>query len=214
MRCCTMAFSEKIKNIVKHKACFRCVICHQPFVEIHHIIPQSEQGPDTEENAVPLCAGCHDLYGANPAKRKQIREMRDHWYLEMEKRYRGERDIFDPIETLSSEEQMRFSKGIALYHYVYRHEGYMQTAHMLFNLVKKAETSFPGKPRYLYLEIEEHRNSSGGFDDEMFDLQRGFILEFLSKYLTRVITPLGAFERKNKQNNDIPDELKIYTNEA
>ena len=204
-----MAFSEKVKKTVKQKACFRCVICHQPFVEIHHIVPQSEQGPDTEENAVPLCAGCHDLYGGNPDKRKQIREMRDHWYQTMEKRSRGER-IFDPIEVLSREEQMRSQKGIALYHYVYRHENFVESAQILFKLVKYAQKHFPGKPRYLYLDIEEHKNSSGGYDRDMFELQRDFILGFLGPYLSSIRMPLINCD-KEKQQNDIPDELKIIS---
>ncbi len=52
----------------------------RPFVEVHHIIPQSDNGPDTLDNAAPLCAGCHSDYGGNPDKRKQIKEMRDFWY--------------------------------------------------------------------------------------------------------------------------------------
>jgi HNH endonuclease len=49
-------------------------------VDIHHILPQSEGGLDTEENAAPLCPSCHEVYGANPQKRKLIREARDLWY--------------------------------------------------------------------------------------------------------------------------------------
>jgi hypothetical protein len=50
------------------------------FVEIHHIIPQAEGGPDVEDNAAPLCASCHSAYGANPVKRRDIRDARDLWY--------------------------------------------------------------------------------------------------------------------------------------
>ena len=32
------------------------------------------------DNAAPLCARCHDVYGGNPDKRKQIRETRDLWW--------------------------------------------------------------------------------------------------------------------------------------
>ena len=72
-----MGFSEKVKLEAKQRANFCCVICKQPFVDVHHIIPQSDGGPDTIENAAPLCGSCHDLFGGNPDKRKQIREMRD-----------------------------------------------------------------------------------------------------------------------------------------
>jgi hypothetical protein len=56
------------------------VVCHEAFVEVHHIVPQSEGGSDDLDNACPLCAYCHDLIGGNPDKRKQLRQMRDWWY--------------------------------------------------------------------------------------------------------------------------------------
>lgn len=31
----------------------------EPFLEVHHIIPLAETGPDTVENAVGLCPNCH-----------------------------------------------------------------------------------------------------------------------------------------------------------
>ena len=81
-----MAFPEKIKLQAKQRANFCCVICHQPFVEVHHIVPESDGGPDTIENAAPLCGSCHDLFGGNPVKQKQIREMRDFWWEVCEKK--------------------------------------------------------------------------------------------------------------------------------
>ncbi|OGD61567.1 hypothetical protein A3A71_04240 [Candidatus Berkelbacteria bacterium RIFCSPLOWO2_01_FULL_50_28] len=75
-----MAFSESAKLSIRRKAAFRCSLCHDLGVDIHHIIPQAENGPDSEENAAPLCQNCHDQYGANPQKRKFIRECRDFWF--------------------------------------------------------------------------------------------------------------------------------------
>jgi hypothetical protein len=49
-------------------------------VEIHHIIPRSDDGSDTEDNAAPLCGNCHTLFGANPELQKQIKARRNHWY--------------------------------------------------------------------------------------------------------------------------------------
>lgn len=48
-----MGFSEKVKEEARRKSGFRCVICQEPFVEVHHIIPQNEGGEDTIENAAP-----------------------------------------------------------------------------------------------------------------------------------------------------------------
>jgi len=76
-----MVFSESIKLKVKTKAHYKCCICNSfGFVEVHHIIPQSENGKDSIDNAVPLCVKCHDDFGGNPDKRKWIREKRDFWY--------------------------------------------------------------------------------------------------------------------------------------
>ena len=82
-----MAFSEALKKQVRRRAHQRCCICHAIGVEIHHIVPQEQDGPDTEDNAAPLCPSCHDTYGANPVKRKFIREARDHWFEICDKRY-------------------------------------------------------------------------------------------------------------------------------
>ena len=75
-----MAFSEPTKLEAKRRSDFQCCICKEPFVEVHHILPQAVGGSDDLDNAAPLCASCHDRYGGNPDKRKQIREMRDLWW--------------------------------------------------------------------------------------------------------------------------------------
>src|SRR5258708_27160870 len=77
-----MCFPEAIRLKVQKHANFTCCWCNnrQNKVEVHHIIPRAEQGPDTEENAAPLCGSCHTLYGGNPELRKEIKLRRDHWY--------------------------------------------------------------------------------------------------------------------------------------
>jgi HNH endonuclease len=73
-------FQEVTKLAVKRRAHFACCVCHEVGVEVHHIVPQAESGVDDEANAAPLCPSCHETYGANPTKRKFIRETRDLWY--------------------------------------------------------------------------------------------------------------------------------------
>jgi len=92
-----MAFTEELKLSVKKKSHFCCCLCHAIGVEIHHIIPQAENGPDTEDNAAPLCPSCHETYGANPVKRKFIRETRDFWYELCSKRYATDPDALAGI---------------------------------------------------------------------------------------------------------------------
>ena len=77
---CLAVFSESTKVAVRRKAHLRCCLCHDIGVEVHHILPQAEGGSDNPENAAPLCPSCHEKYGANPTKRKFIREARDVWY--------------------------------------------------------------------------------------------------------------------------------------
>lgn len=108
-----MAFSEALKLKVKKRAHFRCCICQAVGVEVHHIHPQEEGGPDTEENASPLCPSCHETYGANKSKRKFIREARDAWYEICDRRYASDTDRLEEIKgkldkAISYEDLLRF----------------------------------------------------------------------------------------------------------
>ena len=77
-----MCFPEAIILKVKKRADFTCCWCQnrQHKVEAHHIIPRKDSGPDTEDNAAPLCSNCHTNYGNNPDFRKEIKARRDYWY--------------------------------------------------------------------------------------------------------------------------------------
>jgi hypothetical protein len=86
-----MAFSKEVveKLLV---ACHRhCCICHKPSgskMEIHHIVPKSEGGEDTEENGIPLCFDCHaDVESYNPKHPKgrrytssELRKHKEQWF--------------------------------------------------------------------------------------------------------------------------------------
>ena len=77
-----MAFAEKLKKKIRDRADGRCCMsdCHKVDIDIHHIVPQADGGSDTEDNAAPLCAGCHRTHGGDQNKRKMIKEHRDRWY--------------------------------------------------------------------------------------------------------------------------------------
>lgn len=95
-----MAFNEALKIKIKKKAHFTCCLCKAIGVEVHHIISKEEGGADTEDNAAQLCPSCHEVYGANPQKRKFIRDTRDFLHEICEKRYASDSDRFDEIKTL------------------------------------------------------------------------------------------------------------------
>jgi hypothetical protein len=95
-----MAFSEQLKHNVRRKSHLSCCLCKAIGIEIHHIIPQEEGGADTEDNAAPLCPSCHEAYGANPLKRKFIREARDLWYDICAKRYASDHDRIEELKVM------------------------------------------------------------------------------------------------------------------
>lgn len=212
-----MSFPEAIRIEAKKRSAFRCCIDQRPFVEVHHIIPSSEGGPDTIDNAAPLCAACHDLFGGNPEKRKQIRQMRDHWW---ERVAALPKDIAASIETLDIELFQENPNGIrnlrspvVLYHCVFPEEDFDTSAKTIFELIRWAQEQFPGHPRHLYLDIDGHRNNKGGYDHDMHELQRHFILGFMLKYLCKAFLPLVAVENNKLQRNDIAEALLVQSSD-
>lgn len=179
-----MPFNEATKREAKERSAFRCCICHKPFVEVHHIVPQSAGGSDFLENAAPLCAYCHDLYGGNPEKRRLIKQMRDSWWQVMERRrdQLATQDLADGVAVIagdSDNSNLLTRDGIALYHCVYGHETFETAAHMIVTVVAHAQRVRPSFKRHLYLDIEGHRNEKGGYDHDMFELQSHWLcLEF------------------------------------
>lgn len=79
-----LAFPEDVKKEARERARYTCVWCQRReyFLEVHHIQPQEQGGPDTLDNAAPLCPQCHTHIGPNDDLRKQLRERRDWWWHE------------------------------------------------------------------------------------------------------------------------------------
>lgn len=95
-----MSFPESIRLEVQRKAHFACCICKRVGPpEVHHILPRADGGPDLLDNAAPLCPTCHETYGANPTKRKFIRDARDHWYEICSKKHASENDRLSQLFT-------------------------------------------------------------------------------------------------------------------
>lgn len=97
----------------------------------------------------------------------------------------------------------------ALYHVVYPHEGFEESAQALFRLVKRAQQIRPGKPRSLVLDIEGHRDDGGQFDSDMHELQQEFVLGFLSRYLSEIRMPLYCGKNPGQQDDGVPASLDI-----
>lgn len=93
-----MAFPDTLKEEVKRRAHFKCCLCHERWAtHVHHIMPESQNGPDTEDNAAPLCATCHDLYGDNPQKRRFIKQSRDFWYDLCDRRFPPDSEMINEV---------------------------------------------------------------------------------------------------------------------
>ncbi|MCL2588626.1 MAG: DUF5677 domain-containing protein [Oscillospiraceae bacterium] len=100
-------------------------------------------------------------------------------------------------------------KCIALYHRIMRRENFEVAAKDLFYLLISAQTKNPNQPRILYVDIDGHRNTAGGFDSDMLELQKEFGLGFLLPYFTEVHFPLCSVVNTKEQSNDIPAKLEI-----
>ncbi|MCI8466686.1 MAG: HNH endonuclease [Bacilli bacterium] len=209
-----MAFKESLKEIVRKKSDGRCVICCKPFVEIHHIIPQSENGPDTIDNAVALCAYCHELLRDSPSKRKKLKEMRDSRYeiIEAKKKSRiiENHYVHEKLKFLHEDKHSNGSK-IAIYHVVYENETFKDAANAIIELTREAQKQHPNKIRVLYLDIDGHRLENGAFDHDMLELQYNFIMKNISHYYSEINIPLISCKNKFKQANDpLPDDFIVY----
>lgn len=209
-----MAFKESLKREVRMKSDCRCVLCHKPFVDIHHIKPQAEGGDDTIDNAVALCPYCHNLIGDSPSKRKQLKEIRDSWYRAVEAK-RSTRvieryHVYEKIKVVH-EAKEDDSSMVSIYHVVYENENFSDAANALIELTRDCQKKYKNKKRALFLDIDGHRLENGAFDHDMWELQYNFIGQNLLHYFTEVHIPLASMKNKYEQLNEpIADTLKIY----
>jgi hypothetical protein len=86
-----MPFSHSIRVRAMVDAARHCCLCHRHkgvHLEVHHIIPEAQGGPNTYENAIVLCFDCHadaGFYNANHPRgtkitEQELRKARDEWY--------------------------------------------------------------------------------------------------------------------------------------
>jgi hypothetical protein len=102
-----------------------------------------------------------------------------------------------------------YTKGVAIYHVVFCEEDFATAAGQIFALVRAAQEKQPNKKRYLFLDIEGHRTRKGGFDKDMFELQRHFLLGFMLQYMSEIHMPLIGVRSNKAQVNDLPETLQI-----
>jgi HNH endonuclease len=98
-------FLESVKVDARKRAAFKCCFCRDRMGdEVHHLVPKEQGGQGVLDNAILLCAQCHNDYGNNPLKQKQLRQARDDWYEIVERRY-SQTEI-EQIEQLATKDDV------------------------------------------------------------------------------------------------------------
>ncbi|WP_201294752.1 HNH endonuclease [Nocardiopsis sp. FR4] len=99
-------------------------------------------------------------------------------------------------------------KKAIIWHEMTIEEDFTKAASRIFRMLKNCQDRFPNKKRALYIDVQGHRNSEGGFDHDAFELIHYFALEKMAQYLTEVRTPLIHIIT-NKPQLPLPEELII-----
>ncbi len=116
---------------------------------------------------------------------------------------------FATREEAEAFDREQHGKSLALYHIVYKHETFEQAARALVDLVAFSQRESPKAPRALFLDIEGHRNPEGGFDHDMFELQKEFLIGYLLQFVTEIRTPLYHVRNNEEQRDDVPEGIYI-----
>lgn len=86
-----MGFSQTIKQQAMISSARHCCVCHRykgVKIEVHHIIQKADGGPNTFDNAIPLCFDCHSDAGhfndrhpkGTKFSKQELVKARDTWY--------------------------------------------------------------------------------------------------------------------------------------
>ena len=110
---------------------------------------------------------------------------------------------------------MNFDNTVSIRHVVRAEESFEEAAQAVFGMIREAQSRYPDWPRVLYLDIEGHRGSDAGFDDDFVEFQQELLFSTIAPFLTAFETPLtGGLVNPDPQRNDPPDELVIRGSET
>jgi hypothetical protein len=126
-----MPFSTTIADKIL-VACGRsCCICHRfcgTKIELHHIVPEAQNGPNTEENCIPVCFDCHaEVEHYNPKHPKgrkftpnELKGHRDKWFAKVMAGSSGtdnetlrnvDRQMFDIVRSILTNEGLYYIRN-------------------------------------------------------------------------------------------------------
>ncbi len=97
----------------------------------------------------------------------------------------------------------------AIYLVVEPDDTFESAAGTLFALLRKAASTYPGKGRALYVDIEGHEGPHHGFDEDFFEFQQEFLFSAVAPFVTALSVPLVSARNPNRQRDDLPDALRI-----
>jgi hypothetical protein len=92
-------------------------------------------------------------------------------------------------------------KAILLYDVMKKGEDYEGSMERAVGIVRHAMKQFPGKQRIFVLDIDDHRNSAGGWDRDSLDYQHA-ILNILGPWLSEIQVPLIHVKARKPQRED------------
>ncbi|MDX1740262.1 MAG: hypothetical protein R3178_03175 [Rhodothermales bacterium] len=105
---------------------------------------------------------------------------------------------------------MNFDNTVSLYHVVRPSDTFEEAARAVFEMIRDAQSRYPGWPRVLYLDIDGHSGPNAGFDEDFLEFQQELLFSTMAPFLTAFETPLtGGLVNPDPQRNDLPDELVI-----
>ncbi|MBC1243141.1 hypothetical protein HB800_04185 [Listeria welshimeri] len=96
-----------------------------------------------------------------------------------------------------------------IYYKVSKLENFEVAARKIFNLLVEAQNQFENESRVLKVDIDNHLNELGQFDDDMLRLQQEFGELFLLPFFTEINFPLLIKKNPQKQINDIPEKFTL-----
>ncbi|MEU1375568.1 HNH endonuclease signature motif containing protein [Streptomyces triculaminicus] len=101
------------------------------------------------------------------------------------------------------------AKPIGLYHDMAVYENFERCAPRIFQVIHKAQKESPGTPRILYLDVQGHRNSENDYDRDAWELMYHLLPNVALPYLTELHTPLYSMKNPRRQDNQVPEEMRV-----
>ncbi|MER5894823.1 hypothetical protein [Streptomyces sp. NPDC001876] len=89
------------------------------------------------------------------------------------------------------------------------YENFERCAPRIIEVLHKAQEVSPNAPRFLYLDVQGHRNSENGYDRDAREMITNFLPAVALPYLTELHTPMYTAKNPHPQDNRVPQGMRI-----